>query len=276
MFGRGDVQPIASSTVPVVGDGACVCEALDAHWIAACRGVACRVQNGQCQYLDASNSLPITQQQLAFGENPTDDVQMVTKDTELRQSSPTTNFGGGTTMHLLNAATHVIVGLMRFELTALPENAVIEDAQLALQVATPGADIADPGSQTPLAVYRILESWEEGSGVGLGGAQACSNWNCRSGTNAAPTRWTVPGCGFLDGAPSSREGSAIATVIPTTPGMVYSLDVTAAVAGWVADPSSNFGLEMEDPLDDAALNTREVDPSDGTRPRLTVRYHLPD
>jgi hypothetical protein len=120
--------PIAHGDASITNDGGCICFALDAQSIAACKAISCSVVGGSCQF-EGSDGSPIGSQTLGFGE--AGDVTGVTADTYIQVDQPTTTHDRAVVEAGSNPTR---IGLLRFELSAMPPNAIVEDARLVLHV----------------------------------------------------------------------------------------------------------------------------------------------
>jgi hypothetical protein len=117
---------------------------------------------------------------------------------------------------LVDGTGNECVVLMRFDLSSIAATAVVTGAELHIWTDY------DPGAAVTL--YPLLESWTESS----------TTWNDRS----TGVTWSTAGA-----APPSRGTNAVGTVTPSTASTEYTIAIsTATVAGWVAQPGTNFGL----------------------------------
>jgi hypothetical protein len=255
---------VARGAGPTAHGGGCVCFALVGQDRAACDGVTCHVDGGQCRFD------PPGPRTLVFGDNEAgddpDDITGVTADTYLRSapSDQPKNFGAEADFRA--DSDPAMVGLLRFELAALPRTSTVTDATLTLGLVRN----SEATTSFPIRFYRVREPWAEGTSDTF--ADGCASWNCRQ--DATP--WTTPGCG-----PGSRDTEEAAILPAATVIGAYSLPITGAVAGWVKAPASNFGLAFT--VDGGAAPgtsvwfvSREAPPAAGPRPRLAVTFTLDD
>jgi hypothetical protein len=149
------------------------------------------------------------------------------------------------------------VGLVRFELAAVPPGSTVTSA--SLQVWVP--DYGDHGMGL-VELYPVLEAWTEGTGDGNAGA---ANWDER----ATGMTWTTPGCG-----PGSRDTTPIGTFTVGAPDAYFTVPLAVGpVQTWVNDPATNFGMAIvaarhfHAHSEEAATATR--------RPILSVTYAPP-
>jgi hypothetical protein len=256
---RPDGSIAASGSAPLLHGGeTCVCVALTSQQTASCSGLICRVENGQCAFYDLKTGAPAGTRTILLGENDADNLNNVTTDTYLINDSTHIGFNYGSAKSFSPDGSPPQTSLLRFELTGIPRTAVIEKAVLSLQeIDTGGANVE---------FYRVLEDWDEGRQNGSAGY---ANWNSRKEGVA----WTVPGCGYTDATHRSRENEALGSM-PATEGK-HTLDVTDAVAGWVAMPATNFGFALTlNNSDGTDFNSREAT-STSQRPEVSIQYHLP-
>ncbi|MGE0549227.1 MAG: DNRLRE domain-containing protein [Kofleriaceae bacterium] len=259
---------LATGTGATAGDGAgCVCFSLVGEHRAACEGVTCTFADDACRF-DPSG--PRT---LVFGENNSgamvDDVRDVTADTYIRGATgeQTWNYGGFPEFRA--DSDPLMVGLLRFDLSAIPTTATITSATLTLDLSTN----VEATTNYPIRFTRALESWDEGTNAAPE-TDGCANWTCRQ--TGVP--WTSPGCGTGSCASTDEAVLPNATVL----GMEYSVSLTSAVSGWVAAPTNNFGLAFTidapamEPQTSVWFVSSEAPIGDGSRPRLSVTFELAD
>ena len=169
-------------------------------------------------------------------------------DTTLHEVNPSINMGGHSHVAIgVTAKNTSARGLFRFDLTALPVNAVVTSARLTFTL--PQLNRADPTGSLH-ALHRMLTPWGEGTKVGnLGSAAAAgeASWN----HSANPTAWAAPG--GEAGADYTMEPSARQELGPA-PGD-YTIDSTPALIDdlqhWIQNPAENHGwmLKHEDETD---------------------------
>jgi hypothetical protein len=166
---------------------------------------------------------------VTFGERPDASHAGVTSDTRLSESEPTYNTGANVSIGPDASPKRVL--LVRFDLTALPVDTIVESANLLLFTRACSGCEAVPG--TSVQVYRLLEDWVEGTSVSAAGV---ANYTYRTATEL----WTTPGAG-----PGSRDTVSLASFSPQTLDTEYVIMLPVnIVRAWVADPASNFGLEF--------------------------------
>ncbi|MCC6995209.1 MAG: DNRLRE domain-containing protein [Deltaproteobacteria bacterium] len=169
-------------------------------------------------------------------------------DTFIDQNTPGMPHGNPHTLRI--DAEPLQRGLLRFEPT-LPAGAELRRAELRLHI--PAGGQLDAGT---LRLYAITESWDE----------AAATWTQRS----AGTPWSAAGVG-----PASRASSAVGELDARRDDHDHVVRLpTALVAGWLANPSQNFGLVLvvEGSADQGATVVSREDPDPSQRPRLVLRY----
>jgi hypothetical protein len=162
-------------------------------------------------------------------------------DTFVQDTNGGDNFGGDVAIGIdgaVSSGSHV-VGLVRFDLTSIPEGSALGSAPV-LRLCTTD-DPLNAGSAT---LYRVLEDWTEGIGVrnvDQTGDPGEANWTLRQ----TGTAWTTVGVG----SPGSRDPTpatvGAATFAPALPDTTYSVNLEMAIVqGWIDDPTTNFGLAI--------------------------------
>jgi hypothetical protein len=234
-------------------DGACVCIAQGAQYAAACEQIVCQVENEVCRFFDAVSGDANPSRTLVFGENEGDHPGEVA-DTFIRGVVGQEEQNFAVIPRLEVSAEEV--GLVRFDLAALPTASAIEAATLRLVTGNESSEV--------FQVSRVLEPWLEGA---ADGAIGCASWTCR----VPGIDWTDPGCG----TPGSRESPPLAIFEPSTLGPigVTSDGLAGAVGMWVGDPSTNNGFALHS--DGGNGDFASTQGADGDRPRLEVVFTLP-
>ena len=134
-------------------------------------------------------------------------------------------------------------GLLRFDLSDIPANAVISSAELYLY------EQEDKLEQVTY-VYRVTTPWTE-SGV---------TWN---------SPWTTPGGDFAN-------SPAYALFIPGQSGCSITLDLTNLVQAWVEGTYPNYGVLLYSTGDSRVINysSKEETGNPEQAPRLAITYSL--
>ena len=157
-------------------------------------------------------------------------------DTRIAARWPDASYGAEAVAfsgHAGGGERHMLVG---FDLGSIPKNAVISRAALTLR------KTAGMGSE--LAVHRVTAPWSEGTATFRG---------LESGWDHAPEQVTKL---------ETNEGDAPVTV-----------DITAAVSGWVSGAEVNRGVLLSADDGMAFATSEALDEQD--RPRLEVCFSLP-
>lgn len=159
-------------------------------------------------------------------------------------------------------------GLLQFDLSGIPASAQIVSATLDINVSRTARGAA------PLFIYRVLESWGEGtSDAGLGGAGAPATpgdatWVHRSFNTV---NWGNLG-GFFNNVPFASAAPTLGPITFSGPGL------NGLVSSWLSDPTQNFGMMVQG--DESTTNTavrfdsrENADPT--ARPKLIITYRCP-
>jgi hypothetical protein len=174
-------------------------------------------------------------------------------DTRISEERPDTNLGNG---ELIIGMKGRVAALIRFDVSSIPSNAIVQEATLGLFAFNYGQRVGP----IVAAAYQVIRPWKELE----------ATWY--KATNA--DRWGLPGCNdtYTDRSPTALDS---ATIYERE--LWYTWDVTSAAQDWVRDAASNKGVVVKQ----TNLNVGgEFDlchsEADGTecRPYLTVKYTL--
>ena len=203
-------------------------------------------------------------------------------DTTLIEVAPTNSngaqpfFNSGTTQNgTRNRA------LLRFDLTALPANAVILSA--AVEISVVGVP-AEPPASAPFALHRMLRHWGEGTNVavlnigqGLPAKIGDATWtHAQFNTNI----WSIAGCQPIADFFQFESASQI---IYETGGSPYihgpTTELASDVQSWLQNPAANFGWiylcgEEGTTFTAKRFGSRE-NSNPGVRPQLLLTYLIP-
>ncbi|MBW2529476.1 MAG: DNRLRE domain-containing protein [Deltaproteobacteria bacterium] len=197
---------------------------------------------------------------VTFGERPTSTHDGVTYDTQLSRTNDTLNYGASMTGWADDSQnSERRVTLFRFDLSAIPQGATVEEVTLRLCT---GDDAQYSDSVGTVRFYRLLQSWDEGDQKG---AEGVANWNLR--TTAEP--WAEEGAG-----PGSHDGGTeLGAFIGADVSTEYEVTLlTSAVQDWVDNPDSNFGVVAWTLSDDGTEMILSEHIAGGRRPELEVTY----
>jgi hypothetical protein len=160
-------------------------------------------------------------------------------------------------------------GLIKFDLAGLvPANATVDSVVLRLRLS-----MTLPGSRL-VSLYRLLADWgegtsdaESGEGAGAPATPGDATWNQRF--FGASLSWLNPGGDYAASASATRPVGALGVYAWRSTGM------TADVASWVQNPSSNLGwMVLGD--ESAVAGAKRFDSRQATtaanRPSLTIFY----
>ena len=169
-------------------------------------------------------------------------------DTDINRWNPDTNF---VTNANLRVRPSDFSTLLQFDLSQIPANAVIENAEIDLWVY-----YRSEQSPTTVQAFRMLRPWD---GV-------ATTWNHATSGQA----WAEPGAeGSGTDRASSPEGQA---VLDSTDKWV-SILVTNMTQQWVWDSSQNFGVLLRGADSGEVLYYLASADSPNNRPRLRLRYN---
>ncbi len=165
--------------------------------------------------------------------------------------------------------------LLQFDLSALPAQATIVGASLALVLEAKGP-MAD-GGPLPVSLHRVGGAWSEGTSTGSGasGAAAAAGDATWFHSEYAQTSWNVPGGDFAH-APSAvvlvgGETPRLGSVRIEDPAMVGDLRL------WQSSPDTNHGwiLVGDESVPGAGLEFRgRHGRAETSYPTLTINYTL--
>jgi len=166
------------------------------------------------------------------------------QDSYVRNDIPATNYGNEVYLSAGSNATGISRAFIQFDLTELPEDAVIIDATLGLNYFD-----TSPAVAGFIGAYQVLVSWDE----------ATITWN--SQPNASTVLEAV-----------------LNLPTPATGGFVY-WTITDLVQGWLDGSIANYGVMMADPDESTQeawkLFHSSEDPSPSPHPQLIITYYDP-
>jgi len=168
------------------------------------------------------------------------------KDSFVNNYYPTDNFGDSHTAVYVGKTTDlfwIYRSYLQFDLSSVPPNAVILDADLVLY-----HHFSSVISSLPIGLYEVTESWEEN----------IITWNNQPA--------------------SSTEVEDILYILAGLPGYFVSWDIEGLVKGWHDGIITNYGMVLRDTDESsvdgkAAFRSSENMASD--RPRLIIEYYIP-
>lgn len=197
-------------------------------------------------------------------------------DTSLFESSPDNNLGSWTDIPVGTTAGTSgpplrSRGLMRFDFSQIPANAIVTSAALTLQLVKKPS----PGVGATIGLNRMLRGWAEGTGNFQNGSPAATGevtWN----DEALPsTPWTAPGAAVGTDFVATASASVAVDLLGT-----YTLTSTPALVAdvqmWLKDSGTNFGWMLLCQEEATAATARRFGSRESTnQPVLTLQYSLP-
>lgn len=149
-------------------------------------------------------------------------------DNFLRLTKPTFNYGVSQRL-CADTTTDDRRILLRIDVSSIPAGAEVVGANLHIWTGTSTNDL----SPETFSIYRMLESWNEGS---KDAAEGVASWNERK----SGTAWTVAGAGN-----GSRDDVAVGSFVPAALDTEYIVPLDPAlISGWVSDVDSNNGIQI--------------------------------
>lgn len=191
-------------------------------------------------------------------------------DTSLFENSPNNNLGASTLAAGTIANGNRSRTLVRFDLSGIPPQAVVESIIVTFRVVrTPPS----PATST-FDLHRLLVDWGEGTKSGNQGTAATpgeATWLARS---APSTLWSQAGTA----APADFDPTPSASsLIGATLVFQSSDDLVADVQNWVQNPDSNFGWILLSQSESVRSTARRFGSREtpATAPTLVVEYSIP-
>ncbi|HEY52656.1 MAG TPA: DNRLRE domain-containing protein, partial [Caldilineae bacterium] len=173
-------------------------------------------------------------------------------DTTIDQWQPTTNYGSDPTVRWrANSGGPVRKSLIRFDLSALPENATVDQATLSLNV------VGFENSALNVSAYRMVRDWDVNT----------ATWEQAS----ASAPWDAPGASGADHASAATDQAWISGL------GWYDFDVSADVRAFVDGGATNYGWLMEPDWVYSLISVAaaEYSADAALRPKLEILYTLP-
>lgn len=195
-------------------------------------------------------------------------------DTTLFEAAPTNNLGR--VVSLAAGATARAArsrALLRFHVAgAIPSNAIIVDAKLALRVVR--APSGGGGVDSRFQLHRVLRGWTEGSkSAGALGSPASPGeptWLSRA-HGSSP--WSSPGAA----APADFVAESSASTLVGSSGWHEFPGLAADVQLWLSNPAANFGWILISDEEGVPATARRFGAREDTNsaPELVVQFSLP-
>jgi cysteine-rich repeat protein len=185
------------------------------------------------------------------------------------------NYGGATTIQLnpyykSGGNDQYRAPLIRWDLSSIPSDATITSASLTFYVAT---------GETAYTynLYHLRRSWIEGTGDGSAASTTSASWNKYDGANT----WGTSGAAnTTSDRYDTNLWSAVASDFGVTGDKTFNLnaDGVSVVQGWIANPTNNFGLTMQNYSGTATgswIAASRENTSGYTKPTLNITYTVP-
>jgi hypothetical protein len=188
-------------------------------------------------------------------------------DSQILQSQASLNWGGAGAMGVRNDLGGPMEGLVRFDVSTVPSNAVIQSAQLELAWSSNATDCgASCGSCAAIDVLGTIDLYYARSDW----TESTVNWSTRDGSNP----WGTAGA-TLSG--TDRSTTTVATFTRSTgQGASFTLDANALknISGWRQNNKLSFLLQAEgNALFLAATREGKSScPATGAAPKLVISY----
>lgn len=201
-------------------------------------------------------------------------------DTSLFENKPDADLGGTSLVAGTNQQYSRSRALFRFDVTALPAEAIVTDVQIVLYCSRqPDPDQHGGPVESNFSLYRMFVAWGEGTGNSATGSTAvagAATWNERM---FGAADWTTPG--GESGTDFSSTASASTAVGGVGSYTWEAPELIADVTFWRANPTSNFGYIMatdaETSLGSARRFGAREQPGGAVPPAtLVVTYQVPE
>ncbi|HEY52977.1 MAG TPA: DNRLRE domain-containing protein [Caldilineae bacterium] len=174
-------------------------------------------------------------------------------DTYINAWDPQANYAKVDRLRLRQ--TDIMAPLIRFDLSTLPSEAHIVEAQLSLWSFNRSND-----NPATVGVYLLNRTWHEEQ----------ATWLHATATQA----WSIPGA---NAAPDDRNATSYVTTEVSETKRWYDWDVTAMVQNWVRNPEDDNGVILKAfaiPKVQYDFASSEYN-TPAARPKLTIRYWTP-
>ena len=192
-------------------------------------------------------------------------------DTTMFEVSPNNNLGRSTLAVGSVAATGQGQrgrGLLRFDVSGIPTNAVIDSAALTFNVLQ--APFA--GVPSSFRVHRFLKPWVEGAGTGNNGAPALAGETTWISQFHGTAVWSPAGSATGTDYTSSESGSVDVDGLAAY--TVQASGIAADVQAWVSGAAANHGWIMISSGEGTQRTARRIGSreSGGAAPSLAIQY----
>ena len=187
----------------------------------------------------------------AFGS----DYPGTCQDTYINAGTRSSNYSNSQTLNTYTWPTNTSANrvVMKWDLSAIPQNVTIHEAILSLNMYSASGD-----ESYEVSAHKIVTNNPNIS--------ACT-WNTYDGTHS----WT----GGANGGEQDLAPAESTAIVDNTPGY-KNCSIALMVQQWVSNPSSNYGLMLDSDLTAASDSNRFFRPTEYSnpdqRPKLTVTY----
>ncbi|MBI4325113.1 MAG: DNRLRE domain-containing protein [Chloroflexi bacterium] len=185
-------------------------------------------------------------------------------DAEIRERSPSSNFGNAATVVSgrlgTNAGQERRRALLKFDLAGrIPANAIVTSVVVQVKV----MKVPSGPQNSTFALRRVLQAWNENE----------ASWNTRL---APSTAWNSPGAaGTGDASATASSTVAVAGTGSYTFASTSSLITDAQ--GWLSNPETNFGWLLISQGEGTAKTARHFGAREdaGNASRLVIGFSVP-
>jgi len=187
-------------------------------------------------------------------------------DTYMNSTSPTNNYGANTTGSVGEHAafTRIFRALIKFDLSTLPDNAIIKNCRLHLSVSS--STSSQVGN---VKLYRMKRAWVEGTGTGSATGDGAT-WNTYDGAN----NWSTAGAFSETDCEQTEIGSGYTPLsIPSGYGVSLTLTPTTKAG---LDLGYGWLIKTENEVNDGNTYYLSDHASAHFRPALFISYTLPE
>lgn len=196
-----------------------------------------------------------------------------TKDNTIIETTDGSKGNSKNTIYVGNIAQSPSIrrGLVAFDLSSLPSGITIDSAKLVMSLSS--------STNNTLEIHKVTSNWTEGSSSATGGAGVAATANDVTWLHSSYSTvfWTTAGGDFETTAAATASISAGATSVSFS-----GTALTAQVAAWIANPTTNYGWLLKSNNETTASGniekfySRESATSDALKPTLLVYYTLTD
>ena len=183
-----------------------------------------------------------------------------TTDTYINTYSKLTNYGSATILALY--PYNSVKPIIRFDLSAIPANAIINSATLSMYASSWGGSSGNNKN----FIYQILDkNWQESQ----------ANWNIYSTSN----NWSTAGLGYGTDIASSPSVTIVTGYAPAP--MWVDLNVATLVQNWVNGTYPNYGVAYSNTYTSGGggptpqFYSSEYTTDTALRPKLVINYTVP-